>query len=72
MLKYIWNWITGFFTNKPPDEKLCQPLDFDFWQPPLCAGKKRAWIPDDKDAYIEVEIKQIDGVKSKLKRGMER
>ncbi|NP_001311408.1 myosin, heavy chain 7B, cardiac muscle, beta a isoform X3 [Danio rerio] len=24
-------------------------------------GKKRAWIPDDKDAYIEVEIKQIDG-----------
>ncbi|RXN19889.1 myosin-7-like isoform X1 [Labeo rohita] len=30
---------------------------------PLCAGKKRAWIPDEKDAYIEVEIREIDGDK---------
>ncbi|XP_016120560.1 myosin-15-like [Sinocyclocheilus grahami] len=26
-------------------------------------GKKRAWIPDEKDAYIEVEIREIDGDK---------
>lgn len=26
-------------------------------------GKKRAWIPDDKEAYIEVEIKEISGGK---------
>jgi len=29
----------------------------------LCAGKKRAWIPDEKDAYTEVEIRDIDGDK---------
>uniref|UniRef100_A0A667XW88 Myosin-7B n=1 Tax=Myripristis murdjan TaxID=586833 RepID=A0A667XW88_9TELE len=26
-------------------------------------GKKRAWIPDDKEAYIEVEIKELIGDK---------
>ncbi|XP_051957261.1 myosin, heavy chain 7B, cardiac muscle, beta a isoform X3 [Xyrauchen texanus] len=26
-------------------------------------GKKRAWIPDEIDAYVEVEIKEIDGDK---------
>uniref|UniRef100_A0A8C1XNV7 Myosin, heavy chain 7B, cardiac muscle, beta a n=1 Tax=Cyprinus carpio TaxID=7962 RepID=A0A8C1XNV7_CYPCA len=26
-------------------------------------GKKRAWIPDEKDAYIDVEIREIDGDK---------
>ncbi|XP_074868181.1 myosin-7B-like [Carettochelys insculpta] len=26
-------------------------------------GKKRAWIPDDKEAYIEVEIKESSGGK---------
>ncbi|XP_073732182.1 myosin, heavy chain 7B, cardiac muscle, beta a isoform X1 [Misgurnus anguillicaudatus] len=26
-------------------------------------GKKRAWIPDDKEAYIEIEIKEINGDK---------
>lgn len=26
-------------------------------------GKKRAWIPDDKEAYIEIEIKEISGDK---------
>uniref|UniRef100_A0A8C2I287 Myosin, heavy chain 7B, cardiac muscle, beta b n=1 Tax=Cyprinus carpio TaxID=7962 RepID=A0A8C2I287_CYPCA len=29
----------------------------------LCAGKKRVWIPDEKEAYIEVEIKDTDGDK---------
>ncbi|XP_056590353.1 myosin, heavy chain 7B, cardiac muscle, beta a isoform X2 [Triplophysa dalaica] len=27
-------------------------------------GKKRVWIPDDKEAYIEAEIKEIDGDKT--------
>lgn len=27
----------------------------------FCAGKKRVWIPDEKEAYIEVEIKDTDG-----------
>uniref|UniRef100_A0A671PFZ9 Myosin-7-like n=1 Tax=Sinocyclocheilus anshuiensis TaxID=1608454 RepID=A0A671PFZ9_9TELE len=26
-------------------------------------GKKRAWIPDEKDEYIDVEIREIDGDK---------
>ncbi|KAG5274511.1 hypothetical protein AALO_G00137130 [Alosa alosa] len=26
-------------------------------------GKKRAWIPDEKEAYIEIEIKDIKGDK---------
>ncbi|TNM88412.1 hypothetical protein fugu_004666 [Takifugu bimaculatus] len=26
-------------------------------------GKKRAWIPDDKEAYIEIEIKELKGDK---------
>ncbi|XP_075997481.1 myosin, heavy chain 7B, cardiac muscle, beta a [Genypterus blacodes] len=26
-------------------------------------GKKRAWIPDEKDAYIEIEIKELSGDK---------
>lgn len=26
-------------------------------------GKKRAWIPDDKEAYIEIEIKEHRGDK---------
>lgn len=29
----------------------------------LCAGKKRVWIADEKDAYIEVEVKDTDGGK---------
>lgn len=29
----------------------------------LCAGKKRVWIPDEKEAYTEVEIKDTDGDK---------
>lgn len=29
----------------------------------LCAGKKRAWIPDEKEAYIEVEVTEINGDK---------
>lgn len=24
----------------------------------LPAGKKRAWVPDEKEAYIEIEIKE--------------
>lgn len=27
------------------------------------SGKKRAWIPDDKEAYIEIEIKELKGDK---------
>lgn len=30
----------------------------------LCAGKKRIWIPDEKEAYIEVEVKDLDGDKA--------
>lgn len=32
---------------------------------PLCCmlGKKRAWIPDEKEAYIEIEIKELSGDK---------
>ncbi len=26
-------------------------------------GKKRAWIPDEKEAYTEIEIKEISGDK---------
>lgn len=26
-------------------------------------GKKRAWVPDEKEAYIEIEIKEISGDK---------
>ncbi len=26
-------------------------------------GKKRAWIPDEKEAYIEVEMKELSGDK---------
>lgn len=26
-------------------------------------GKKRAWIPDEKEAYIEIEIKEVSGDK---------
>lgn len=26
-------------------------------------GKKRAWIPDEKQAYIEIEIKELSGDK---------
>lgn len=26
-------------------------------------GKKRAWIPDEKEAYIEIEIKELSGNK---------
>lgn len=26
-------------------------------------GKKRAWIPDEKEAYLEVEIKESSGGK---------
>ncbi len=29
----------------------------------MCAGKKRVWIPDEKEAYTEVEIKDTDGDK---------
>lgn len=29
----------------------------------LLSGKKRAWIPDEKEAYIEIEIKEFDGDK---------
>lgn len=35
--------------------------------PLLCCavlpGKKRAWIPDEKEAYIEIEIKELKGDK---------
>lgn len=30
---------------------------------PSAVGKKRAWIPDDKEAYIEIEIKELKGDK---------
>lgn len=33
---------------------------FDSW---TVAGKKHAWIPDDKEAYVEVEIKERKGDK---------
>lgn len=29
----------------------------------LYAGKKRVWIPDEKEAYINVEVKDTDGDK---------
>lgn len=31
--------------------------------PTHVVGKKRAWIPDDKEAYIEIEIKELKGDK---------
>ncbi|KAM6981317.1 myosin, heavy chain 7B, cardiac muscle, beta a [Aplochiton taeniatus] len=46
----------GPFLRKTDLELLAaQTLAFD--------GKKRAWVPDDKEAYVEVEIKNIDGDK---------
>lgn len=27
------------------------------------AGKKRAWVPDEKEAYIEIEIRERSGDK---------
>lgn len=29
----------------------------------MLSGKKRAWIPDEKEAYIEIEIKELKGDK---------
>uniref|UniRef100_A0A8C3I570 Myosin heavy chain n=1 Tax=Chrysemys picta bellii TaxID=8478 RepID=A0A8C3I570_CHRPI len=44
------------FLRKSYTEQLkLQTIPFD--------GKKRAWIPDDKEAYVEVEIKEISGGK---------
>lgn len=31
--------------------------------PGSSAGKKRAWVPDEKEAYIEIEIKERSGDK---------
>ncbi|CAL8337347.1 unnamed protein product [Merluccius merluccius] len=46
----------GPFLRKTDLELMAaQSLAFD--------GKKRAWIPDEKDAYVEAEIKQLDGDK---------
>ncbi|CAF96864.1 unnamed protein product [Tetraodon nigroviridis] len=30
---------------------------------PRSEGKKRAWIPDEKEAYIQIEIKELKGDK---------
>uniref|UniRef100_A0A8C0IYL9 Myosin-7B n=1 Tax=Chelonoidis abingdonii TaxID=106734 RepID=A0A8C0IYL9_CHEAB len=44
------------FLRKSYTEQLkLQTIPFD--------GKKRAWIPDDKEAYLEIEIKEISGGK---------
>uniref|UniRef100_A0A452IZ32 Myosin heavy chain 7B n=1 Tax=Gopherus agassizii TaxID=38772 RepID=A0A452IZ32_9SAUR len=44
------------FLRKSYTEQLkLQTIPFD--------GKKRAWIPDDKEAYVEIEIKEISGGK---------
>ena len=40
---------------------LCCVLITDTFNAPL--GKKRAWIPDEKEAYVEAEIKGLDGDK---------
>lgn len=46
----------GPFLRKSELELLAaQTLAFD--------GKKRAWIPDEKEAYIEIEIKELSGDK---------
>ncbi|KAM4613582.1 myosin, heavy chain 7B, cardiac muscle, beta a [Polymixia lowei] len=46
----------GPFLRKTDLELLAaQTIAFD--------GKKRAWIPDEKEAYIEIEIKELDGDK---------
>ncbi|KAL0978602.1 hypothetical protein UPYG_G00172780 [Umbra pygmaea] len=46
----------GPFLRKTDLELLAaQTIAFD--------GKKRAWVPDEREAYIEVEIKQLDGDK---------
>lgn len=33
------------------------------WSFTVLLGKKRAWIPDAKEAYIEIEIKELSGDK---------
>ncbi|XP_062251988.1 myosin, heavy chain 7B, cardiac muscle, beta a isoform X1 [Platichthys flesus] len=44
------------FLRKSEMEQLAmQTIPFD--------GKKRAWIPDEKEAYVEVEIKELKGDK---------
>lgn len=53
------NWIHSKQTNERTKNFLDAWILTDF----LCAGKKRAWIPDERDAYIEVEIREIDGDK---------
>ncbi|XP_073682422.1 myosin, heavy chain 7B, cardiac muscle, beta a [Garra rufa] len=45
----------AFLRKSDPELLAVQTVAFD--------GKKRAWIPDEKDAYIEVEIREIDGDK---------
>ena len=30
---------------------------------PVTVGKKKAWIPDEKEAYLEIEIKELSGDK---------
>lgn len=48
----MWKWFVSYLTVHI---QKCQIL--------LCAGKKRVWIPDEREAYIEVEIKDTDGDK---------
>ncbi|XP_033822608.2 myosin, heavy chain 7B, cardiac muscle, beta a [Periophthalmus magnuspinnatus] len=45
----------GVFLRKTELEILTGQKAFD--------GKKRAWIPDEKEAYIEIEIKELSGDK---------
>uniref|UniRef100_A0AAR2KTX4 Myosin, heavy chain 7B, cardiac muscle, beta b n=1 Tax=Pygocentrus nattereri TaxID=42514 RepID=A0AAR2KTX4_PYGNA len=53
------------FGEAPRVEILCQcylTAVFSWLHP--CAGKKRVWIPDEKEAYIDAEVKDIDGDKA--------
>ncbi|CAB1439974.1 unnamed protein product [Pleuronectes platessa] len=45
----------GFLRKSEMEQLAMQTIPFD--------GKKRAWIPDEKEAYVEIEIKELKGDK---------
>ncbi|XP_038613134.1 myosin-7B isoform X2 [Tachyglossus aculeatus] len=43
----------GYLRMSPKEQTKLQPSSFE--------GKRRAWIPDEKEAYVEVEVKEVSG-----------
>lgn len=56
-IKFLEIWFC--IINNSPNPLNNTPLSLSTPLP----GKKRAWIPDEKEAYIEIEIKDVSGDK---------